>query len=323
MADSIFTFEPEVVSGTRPPQDGKKFFGQRDWLVSVQGAMLPGELSIAFNIEKSRRGHPNSCRLQVWNLNKSSRDYLSSISLNAKQNSTGTGKGSFKKVGPQAGDIRISIEAGYVGIGTSLIFRGDMRSAISERSGKGDIITTIWGEDGGHSTLTSRVQASFEPGTSYETVARFCAARMGVGIGNLPAVFTPGGIPGLKTDSYTFIFDEGTTLHGWAHDELQRLLRSFGVTYSIQDGEIQCRAPGGFIPVTRVYLSPETGLVGSPEKDINGFVKCTCLIQPGLFVDGRVTIVSEDFKMDSVIRSVRYEGESHGRPWYAHIETKP
>lgn len=316
-------FQPEVISGTASLAPDQKFFGKRQWQVAVQGANVPTELSVAFDIDKSRRGRPNSCKLRIWNLSKSSRDYLSSISLAAKQNSKGTGKGSFKQVGVQAGDIRVTVEAGYESVGTSLIFRGDLRSATSERSGAGDIITTIWGEDGGHSTLTARVKASFDSGTTYETVARYCAARMGVGAGNLAAVFAPGGIPGLVTDSYTFVFDEGTVLNGWAADELRGLLRSFGVTYSIQDGEIQCRAPGGYIPVTRVILSPTTGLVGSPEKDINGFVKATCLIQPGLFVDGRVTFITEDFRQDAVIRSVKYEGESAGKSWYAKIETKP
>jgi hypothetical protein len=37
------------------------------------------------------------------------------------------------------------------------------------------------GEDGGRTWLESRVSASFPPGTTFETVAKFCAARMGVG----------------------------------------------------------------------------------------------------------------------------------------------
>lgn len=314
--------EPIIVTGTKDPVPDLtvKRFDQRDWRISVAGAELPKEIDCSFDIEKSKRPEdPNSCKLRIYNLSRASRDFISGISQNVKLNKKGTGKGSFKQVGAQTGDIRVDIEAGYIGAGRTRIFRGDLRTASSERSGT-DILTTIWGEDGGYSTLVSRVSASFPPGTPMESVARYCAARMGVGEGNLPAVFN-GGLPGVNIPG-SMVFDEGTALFGSAFDELRRILRGLGVSFSIQDGVIQCRTAKGFIPSTRVVLSPTSGLVGSPVKESTGFVKATCLIQPGLFVDGRVRFETEDFRGDYVIQNLRYDGETFGKSWYAHIEVK-
>lgn len=319
MAIVLDPIQITATSSNAQEAEERRIFDKRVWRVNVAGADM-SLLSTSFQIEKSKRPEPNSCKIEIYNLNKDSRDYIQSISLNQKQNSKGTGKGSFKQVGAQSGNIRVEIEAGYRDVGTSLLFRGDLRTASSERQ-RTDIVTTIFGEDGGYSSLTARVQQGFPEGTPIENVARFCAARMGVGVGNLPAVFR-GGLPGLNLPSL-MVYEEGTILSGSPLDELRLILANLGVGFSIQDGAIQCRAQGGYIPATRVLLSPTTGLVGSPIKDANGYVRATCLIQPGLFVDGRVRFESEDFLGDYVIHTVKYDAETFGKNWYAHIETKP
>lgn len=314
--------DPVTITATRDPSPDLtvRSFDERVWRISVAGAEMPSNISCAFDIQKSKRAEdPNSCKLMIWNLAPSTRDAISGLSLDVKKNSKGTGKGSFKQVGVQSGNIRVEIEAGYKSVGTSLLFRGDLRTASHERQGP-DIITTIWGEDGGGSVLASRVQASFPPGTPMESVARFCAARMGVGAGNLEAVFN-GGLPGVNIPG-SLVFDEGTILSGAAVDELRGLLRSLNVGFSIQDGVIQCRTSRGYIPTTRVVLSPTSGLVGSPVREAIGFIKATCLIQPGLFVDGRVRFQTADFQEDCVIANCDYAGETFGQPWYAHIQCR-
>jgi hypothetical protein len=316
------TLDPVTITATRDPSPELtvKTFDERVWRITVAGAELPANLNCDFTIEKSKRAEdPNSCKLQIFNLSSTTRESLAGLSLSLKKNDKGTGKGSFKTVGPQSGNIRVEIEAGYKSVGSSLLFRGDLRTASSERSGT-DIVTTIWGEDGGGSVLASRVQASFGPGTTYEAVARFCAARMGVGIGNLPAVFN-GGLPGVNIPD-AMNFPDGTILSGAAVDELRKLLRSLDVSFSIQDGVVQCRTPKGFIPTTRVVLSPTSGLIGSPVKDSMGLVRATCLIQPGLFIDGRVRFQSQDFKGDFVIVNCDYQGSTYSKPWYAQIQCK-
>ncbi len=317
----MISLDPGLITRTSTPPDyTRRLLDKRKWRITVAGAELPPNVDCAFEIKKSRRAsHLNSCKLDIYNLSKSTREFLEGLSLDVKPGTKGTGKGSFKQVGLQSGDIRVEIEAGYEGTDTSLIFRGDLRTCRSERQ-RTDIVTTIWGEDGGRSSLEARVTASFPPGTTYESVARFCAARMGVGVGNLGAVFS-GGLPGLTLPS-TLVYFEGTSVSGSAGDQLRGILRGLGVSYTIQDGAIQCLAAGGWIPSTTVLLSPTTGLIGSPEKDANGYVIAKCLIQPGLFVGGRVRFATEDFDGDHVVHGVEYDGETFGSSWFVKIETK-
>lgn len=294
-------------------------FDQRLWRIAVAGAVLPDGLDCEFEIRKSRKHEPNSCRLEIYNLSPESRGTLEGLSQSLKQSSKGTGKGSFKQVGLQTGDIRVEIEAGYKDVGTSLLFRGDLRNASTTRRAP-DLVTTIVGEDGGRTILESRVSASFAPGTTFETVAKYCAARMGVGAGNLAAVFN-GGLPGLNLPSLN-VYANGTTLDGSAPDELRNILAGLGVSYSVQDGVIQCRAKKGYIPTQLVELGPGSGLIESPVRDSNGYVKATCLIQPSLIVDGRVRFNTADFQSEHTIHTVTYKGNTRGTEWYAELEVK-
>ena len=297
---------------TRLPLD------RRAWRVTVAGAELPPEVDLDFEVSKSRKERRlNSCSLSIFNLSPDSRAFLEGISLDVKANKKGTGKGSFKQVGLQTGKIRVEIEAGYEGVGTSLIFRGDLRRCWSERDSP-DIVTKIWGEDGGRSALVSRAAGSFPPGTPVANVARYCAARAGVGEGNLVAALD-GLLPGTVAAG---VYEEGTVLSGGALDELRRILRPSGVSFSIQDGVLQCLGRDGYIPSSTVVLSAATGLIGSPVKDQNGYVTATALIQPGLFVGGRVRFDSRDLQGDCRILGVEYAGSTYGQDWYAKLECR-
>jgi hypothetical protein len=55
---------------------------------------------------------------------------------------------------------------------------------------------------------------------------------------------------------------------------------------------------------------------------MNGYVRATALIQPGLFVGGRVRFHTEDFSAEYTIHNISYQGESKGKPWYAKLECK-
>lgn len=313
------TIELEPTAISAGPDYTRRILDKREWRITVAGAELPPDVDCRFEISKTRRaGSLNSCRLSIYNLAKSTREELEGLGLNVKANKKGTGKGSFKQVGLQTGDIRVEIEAGFVGSGSSLIFRGDLRTCTSERQTV-DIVTTIWGEDGGRSALEARAAGTFPAGTPVVNVARYCAARAGVGVGNLEAALS-GVLPGTSPAG---VYSEGTVLFGPALDQLRGILRPMGISFTIQDGVLQCLGPGGFIPGTTVVLGPTTGLVNSPKKDPNGYVVAEALIQPGLFVGGRVRFDTEDFRGDYTIHGVAYEGETYGQPWYAKVECRP
>jgi hypothetical protein len=273
---------------------------RRAWDVTVDGTRLDG-LDVSFEVEKSTAREPNKATLRIWNLSPTRRQSLEGLT---------TTRGAAR--------IRVEIVAGYKDQ-AGLIFRGDLRSALTSRQGP-DLVTTLEGEDGGRSVLSSRVSRSFPAGTTAAVVVRACAEALGVGLGNaLDAVaqaqFTGGGNT----------FREGTTLSGQASEELHGLFRSLGLTHSIQNGVLQVQRRGQALQATAVRLAPETGLIGRPEVDVGGLVKLQSLMNPDIY-PGRVLQLdpgpgirpSGFFQAKKVI----YRGDTAGNDWLCEVEAR-
>lgn len=299
----------------------------RTWRVRVAGRFDAGstsetllidvsQLDIEFNVEKTLRPEPNKCKLTIYNLSQDNRQAIEALNLYDPKRLPGQKK---KKApagvknaprAPKVGHIRVEIEAGY-GEFRTLIFRGDLRRAISSRKG-GDWVTEIEGEDGGRTVLSSRIRESFPPGTRLLTVVRACAESMGVGTGNLIEV---------SDVLNARVFTHGTTCCGSACDELKGLLRGAGVSYSIQNGVLQFRDSTPLV-TNAVVLNQNTGLVGDPERDPAGTVKATSLMNPALSIGGHVKLESKAYNGTFQVVAIEYDGSTFGDEWYAHLELK-
>jgi hypothetical protein len=259
------------------------------------------ELDIGFDIVKSKKkDEHNSCSLRIYGLSKDHRASIEALSLKPKAD------------GVQTGNIRVELEAGYETTGASLIFRGDLRTAVSSRQGP-EIVTTIEGEDGGRSVLRARISKTFGKGTDFAAVVRACAQAMGVGVGNLSDV----------TATIRKSYPSGIVLSGNAPDALRNVLRPLGLTYSIQNGVLQLQRAGAPLTTQAVLLRSDTGLVGSPERDANGIVTFTSLLIPDLIVGGRVVFDTKDLKGVYQIQRLNLTGEKSAQDWYAKGECKP
>jgi hypothetical protein len=147
-------------------------------------------------------------------------------------------------------------------------------------------------------------------------VLRALAESLGVGLGNsAAALLDPKTLRGGSSE-----FVSGTTVSGFAAEELTTLLRSVGMEWSIQDSELQLVGIGQPMPGEAVVLSPSTGLVGSPEPGQKGVVRCTTLLIPGLQPGGAIQIESEEVRGLFRIERADYVGDKSGPDWYAHLE---
>lgn len=269
-------------------------------MVRVDRLQIAG-LDVSFDIVKStKKGEHNSCTLKIWNLNEDSRRLIEALSLKPR------------KDGLQSGNIRVEIEAGYLTTSRALIFRGDLRTAKSERQGP-EIVTTIEGEDGGRSVLRARISKTFAAGTDLAAVVRALASSMGVGVGNLSDV----------TASVRHVFKSGLTLSGSAPDALRNVLRPLGITYSVQNGVLQLVRAGTGLTTQAVLLNSGSGLVGSPVRDADGTVTATSLLNPDVIVGGRVVFDSLDLKGQYQVKRLNITGERAGQDWYSRMECKP
>lgn len=269
-------------------------------------------MRVQFSVERVFRSIPSSLELKVYNLSDQTR---SQIIQTSRQRA--------RAVPPQPGVIQprrrvfVSLFAGYETAPLSRQFYGDV-FLIRNEVVTPDIITVVSAKDGGYSAMTSRVNRSFAPGTSVETVARHLVDCLGVEPGNALEQFR-----GMRLSDAS-VFHAGTLLVGSATREMDRLCLAAGFEWCIQDNRLVVTRIRQGVTDTAILLSPETGLIGSPIREsISRIVKGRCLIQPGIVPGAIVEVQSRLFK--SVIRLYRTRtiGDTHGADWYIDFEGRP
>lgn len=270
---------------------------KRSWRVTVGNLRFVG-LDISFDVEKTIQRTPNKLSLRIYNLPVDARRELDQLSTTKRT---------------RAAKILVELEAGYEEA-RPLIFRGDLRTSASVREGA-DWLTTLESEDGGASVRWSRVNRSFPPGTRVDAVIRACADAMGVGVGNLDSVVSTAQLDGSGST-----YSAGTVLSGPAPDELEGVLRSVGMTYSIQDDVLQILRRGRALQTTAVLLSSGTGLVDVPARQADGTMRFRSLLIPDLYPGRQVQLQTSEVRGLFRITKAKYTGDTAGDPWYVECE---
>jgi hypothetical protein len=256
-------------------------FGRVAWL--QMGTVLVHNLRVSFIIDKSAEPEPNTAEITVWNLARNTRSLL-------------------KEQIP----LYVKLVAGYVG-NESQMFEGDIApDGISSVKDGTEWVTTFRGGDGLEAYRTARIQESFKKGTAIVPIIKKAAQSMGVGIGNAIEKISQGDVSGALTEMV-----EGATMSGPTPRELDRLLASTGYTWSIQDGKLQIVEKDGRIYREVPHLTPDTGLIGSPEPGADGFTKFRSL-----------KLETSTYNGLYVLHKVRHNGDTHGANWFSDCEAK-
>jgi len=270
-------------------------FGRR--VVLQMGAIEVDGLRISFKVEKDNKPEPNKAEISVWNLSRETR-----ANIVASES------------------VPIAIQVGY-GEDIEQIFIGDiMRDGITTTRDGGDWVTTFKAGDGADAYRSARIQESFAKGAKIEKVLKKLSESLGVGMGNALDKIKQGDIKGGLTE-----FFGGTVLSGQSSVELTRMLDSLDMEWSIQDGQLQIVEKGLWNDEAVVVLTPETGLIGSPEpgnrkKDKPAITKFRSLLQPGIKPLRRVQVKSESVDGIFVVSKVLHTGDIAGQDWYSDCE---
>jgi hypothetical protein len=260
--------------------------------VQVDTLRIEG-LDVSFTIQKSLAAKtPNSAEIEIWNLNEDHRKQLQELER-----------------------VYVDLQAGYAG-GMSLLFRGDLRNVVSRRDGP-DWITSVSSGSGQHGRKR-RVKKSFAPKATVKEVLQAAAEAMGVKLGNSAATFVAASIKGTAARS----FFNGYTMAGSAEQELDRLVRSCGLRWSVQDDELQIIESGKALQDEAIYLSPSTGLIGSPEIGNRGIVNVRSLMIPDAFPGRRALLESRHINGVHRIETTRHLGGTHETDWFIDYEMK-
>jgi hypothetical protein len=299
----------------------RKELFQRDWQVIVSREGRPmgldvTELDMEWEVEKSLKPEPNKCSLKIYNLSADHRHLLESVNIydpKKSKSSTAGSKATKTTKSIKTGNLRVEILAGYKETGKHLIFRGDLRRALSSVDGDKTWTTSIEGEDGGRSVLSSRISESFPKGTPLRVAVEKCADALGLGTGNILQV---------EGTLARTTFTHGTVLDGSASKELAGIIRRAGLRYSIQDGALLFLDVGKGRTRAAVKLDYASGLVMAPERDTAGLVIATSLLNPDLVVGNYVFLSSKDVLGTFLIEKVTYTCSTLGDDWYVRLELR-
>lgn len=216
------------------------------------------DLRFSFSIEKTLNETLNTSTVRIYNLKPESRKLV------------------------ETPNNALILKAGYVDDkGPVTIFVGIVRRALTRRE-RADWVTELELDDGLIAYRDSKHTTSFKPGASGIDVMKQIAEQFG-----LPVLKLPDGL----TDK---IYPNGFSFVGRVRDAMNKVCNYLGCEWSIQNQEIQILKKGGARERTALVISPETGMVGSPELEAKTMSE-KLAAQQGLTTnsEGVVTVVSD------------------------------
>jgi len=259
-----------------------------------EGKHIEG-IRISFRVDKTATRTINSATVDLYNLGESTREEISGT-----QN-------------------KIIVNAGYAeSAGSMEIFRGDV-DRFQHIINPPDRISHIEAGDGEKVLRQTRIALSFSPGASATEILEEIASKL----------------PGISAGEFTITTDKeyanGWSFVGLAADALDRVAQSLDASWSIQNNEIQIVPQLGNNQTEAILLSPESGLLGSPEyieaieNNLDGVQRPSgwrlrCLLQPQIIPRGIVSVQSEEVNGNYTVETVLHRGDTHGYEWNSIVE---
>ena len=219
------------------------------------------------------------------------------------------------------------LEAGYEdGSDLETLFIGNI-TRINHSITPPDIITKIIANDGSKEKKDKKASLSFSSGISGREVLRKVLQTFSIGSNFRDVSF--------EDKSYA----NGFSFIGSSVDALTKVTRFLSLDWSIQNNEIKFVLFDGDDGSGTVIISPETGMIGSPEKesfadrnakgesikkDIPGW-RITSLLQPKVIPTGRIILDSKQLEEKHsvfTVMNISHSGDTHGSDWTSVLEVK-
>ncbi|SQI42325.1 Uncharacterised protein [Leminorella richardii] len=196
-------------------------------------AVIIRDLRFSFSIEKDNDKAVNKLNLKIYNMNKQTRSVVERVNNN------------------------VIFKAGYEhDIGPVTIFTGSVVSAWTVSEGN-DIITELSVRDGILALRDTKISLSYSPGTSALSVLDDVMASFSIPVKPLPKSITD--------KAYL----RGFSFCGKAETAMNDVCLYLGLTWSIQNNEIQILDRNNPSGDEIVVLTPDNGLIGVPERVVD------------------------------------------------------
>jgi hypothetical protein len=192
------------------------------------------DLRINFDIVKTAKKNPNKSRIQIWNLQKSTRQMC------------------------EKPNTRCILYAGYADQdGPILIFSGGITIAWSKYD-LPDIITEFELTDGGQEIRDTTISVGYDKNIKSSQILSDVSKKMGL----------PLNIPSNLADK---TWQNGLSFYGPARTLLDKVTKAAGQEWSIQNGNVQVIETGMVTTRQGIVIAADSGLIGSPERERSAY----------------------------------------------------
>ena len=276
---------------------GNVLFGRRYRLIIGMGGTRGIEvtnLKCVFSVEKSMTEDPNPSIIQIYNLAPNTRNDI------------------------LANGTRVIIEAGYEGPQYGLIYDGDIVRSLKRGPNSIDKITELVAQDGDMFFNNGFVSVSYAAGYTSEDVLR-----------NMARVGDPDiTIGSISQNMNGTQLARGKAMFGQPKDYARDIAKGEGALFYICDRKLNMVKPMDLPGDQIISLTPQSGLVGTPEQTEDG-IKALCLLNPLLNINKLVYVANHLVQQDAnlgglstgvyKIISLKHSGDTRGDEWHTEF----
>lgn len=263
-------------------------------------------LRITFNIERDLTQQTNKSNIKIYNLAPATARKL------------------------EKSDTIALLEVGYAeDIGLRRIFVGAVTTA-STRQDNSDVETSLELSDGQIAIRDTLLSLGYASGVSGEKIFNDVALQMGL-------------IAYVAPDVKFANYPNGYSYIGKASPCLNKICAAIGATWSIQNNVLQVILAGGDTSIQAIVFSSDSGLIGSPERIVQGVCRpdkqaqkkrkvkkdkyekkagwrITTLLAPTINPGDMVMVDSMYLKGWFKVESLSHSGDTHGQDWFTELE---
>jgi len=262
-------------------------------------------LRINFSIQKTAKKNPNSGKIQIWNLRKSTRAEI------------------------ERPDTRCVLSAGYSeDAGPLMLFSGNVTYAWTKFDGP-DIVTEMELGDGQQEIRDTTISVGYGKGVKSKQIITDVAKKM-----EIPLT--------MPSDVPERTWTNGLSYYGSARTLMDKVVSGTGLEWSIQNGNMQVLEKGMVTTRQEIEISSSSGMIGSPEaereakdeasggekkkgkteepkKQWDGW-KVRTLLMPMLNPGDRVMLKARAVEGVFRIEDITHTGDSHEGDWQSELK---
>ena len=298
MNGRLFNRIVRVVAQQQPPPSS--FVGKnRSFFEVVDVGIEIDKLRIEFDVTQNLGSEPNKCEIKIFNLSPDDRAYF------------------------DRKPTKVTLLAGYDNV-PRLLFTGDLVTASTERVAGVDNVTTITVSDGMRAYAHARMRTkSYKPPMTWLRILQDCAATWNQ---QLPDEL-------LKNAELKQSIAAGVSVHGPTRDIVTRILASYGIGWSFQNGKLVTLSDGEARPGDIVPVNEDTGLLNSPKvtapeaasasgKGKPSEIKFDMLLYPELAPGKQVRIESAFLSATAKVVDVKHSGNNRDGKYMSSATAK-